>query len=208
MALTMTETLVQGFLSRCANDDTALVWASLDTIASSCRIGRTTAQRAMAGLCKKGAIVMAKKGGGHHTDTYRVLLGVVGEPTRQVAPTCLKDVDSSSRQVAESSRQVNQYVQTGRSDPLYKVDTPKETKARRRAPNGTQSVAAVKGEIENWLLAGPRDLDALSPLAREVVNDVGAKAISRITTFDLGARITSVRDKRVTLDRAKSKVAS
>jgi hypothetical protein len=48
----------------------------------------------------------------------------------------------------------------------------------------------------------------LSPLAREVVNDVGAKAISRITTFDLGARITSVRDKRVTLDRAKSKVAS
>ena len=83
-------------------------------------------------------------------------------------------------------------------------ENPKRTRA------DTQTVSAVKREIESWLLAvaGPRDRSALSDLAREVVNDLGEGQLRNIKSFDLGVRIAAARDKRINLDREASKVGA
>ena len=187
IALTASETLVAGYMARRANDNTAEVWASLDTMSGACRVSRSTVKRALARLCELGIIERAKKGGGHRSDTYRVLLGIRSlDSSRGSAVTPLDTDVKGPRGSTEISRGRTEDVQGVHSGPLYKRDTTKETSApHSRASRSQVTVTEADAAIEDYFrMPPPRRPQSLPPLAQALIAGLNETAVGRMSGYE------------------------
>jgi hypothetical protein len=186
IALTPTQTLVAGYMARRANDDTALVWASLDTVAAACRVNKRTVLRSLASLCELGVIERAKKAGGHNPVTYRVLLGV--EPfcfSREDTVSILDSVGKTPRGDTVSSRDDDDDAQIGHRVTQYKRDTSKEANTPRgRASSSQFTVTEADAALKDFFrLTPPRDPRSLPSLAQQLITETSQNAVGRMSDY-------------------------